>query len=169
MSASYLIILLPLNYISRLGYKQAVLIDYPNTRSYNYDVEVFMMENNVPREKWLYPDRCMKKWLGWILSDHSAYMEEASISERPVEPKPEQSQETISDILEDAGQNAKIVAVQIGTPYDDRLLPDIEGAVIGHWDDQVYLQLKNGDTQSINAADIRNVALLNPDRWWALA
>ena len=92
MSASYLIILLPLNYISRLGYKQAVLIDYPNTRSYNYDVEVFMMENNVPREKWLYPDRCMKKWLGWILSDHSAYMEEASISERPVEPKPEQSQ-----------------------------------------------------------------------------
>ena len=49
------------------------------------------MENNVPREKWLYPDRCMKKWLGWILSDHSAYMEKASISERPVEPKPEQS------------------------------------------------------------------------------
>ena len=46
------------------------------------------MENNVPREKWLYPDRCMKKWLGWILSDHSAYMEKASISERPVEPKP---------------------------------------------------------------------------------
>ena len=80
-----------------------------------------------------------------------------------------QSQETISDILEDAWQNAKIVAVQIGTPYDDRLLPDIEGAVIGHWDDQVYLQLKNGDTQSINVADIRNVALLNPDRWWALA
>lgn len=128
-----------------------------------------MMENNVPKEKWLYPDRGMKKWLGWILSDHSAYMEKASISERPVEPKPEQSQETISDILEDAWQNAKIVAVQIGTPYDDRLLPDIEGAVIGHWDDQVYLQLKNGDTQSINAADIRNVALLNPDRWWALA
>ena len=78
------------------------------------------MENNVPQEKWLYPDRCMKKWLGWILSDHSAYMEKASISERPVEPKPEQSQETISDILEDAWQNAKIVAVQIGTPYDDR-------------------------------------------------
>lgn len=128
-----------------------------------------IMENNVPREKWLYPDRCMKKWLGWILSDHSAYMEEASISERPVEPKPEQSQETISDILEDAWQNAKIVAVQVGTPYDERLLPDIEGAVIGHWDDQVYLQLKNGDTQSIDAADIRNVALLNPDRWWALA
>lgn len=25
------------------------------------------MENNVPREKWLYPDRGMKKWLGWIL------------------------------------------------------------------------------------------------------
>jgi len=88
---------------------------------------------------------------------------------RPGEPKPERSQETISDILEDAWQNAKIVAVQIGTPYDDRLLPDIEGAVIGHWDDQVYLQLKNGDTQSVNAADIRNVALLNPDRWWALA
>ena len=39
------------------------------------------MENNVPQEKWLYPDRCMKKWLGWILSDHSAYMEKASISE----------------------------------------------------------------------------------------
>ena len=67
-----------------------------------------IMENNVPREKWLYPDRCMKKWLGWILSDHSAYMEKASISERPVEPKPEQSQETISDILEDAWQNAKL-------------------------------------------------------------
>ena len=126
------------------------------------------MENNVPREKWLYPDRCMKKWLGWILSDHSAYMEEAAISEQPVQPKPEQTQETINGVLEDAWQNSKIVAVQIGTPYDDRLLPDIEGAVIGHWDDQVYLQLKTGEMKSINAAEIRNVQLLNPDRWWAL-
>lgn len=127
------------------------------------------MENNVPREKWLYPDRGMKKWLGWILSDHSAYMEEASISERPVQPKLEQSQEIISDILEDAWQNAKIVAVHVGTPNDEHLLPDIEGAVIGRWDDQVYLQLKTGEMQSIDAAEIRNVQLLNPDRWWALA
>lgn len=93
------------------------------------------MENNIPREKWLYPDRCMKKWLSWIPSDHSAYMKKASISERSVEPKPEQSQETISDILKDTWQNAKIAAVQVGTPYYDQLLPDIEGAVIGHWDD----------------------------------
>ncbi|POE40582.1 DNA-directed RNA polymerase beta subunit [Lacticaseibacillus paracasei] len=127
------------------------------------------MENNVPREKWLYPDRCMKKWLGWILSDHSAYMEEAAISEQPAQPKPEQSQEIISDVLEDAWENAKIVAVQVGTPNDEHLLPDIEGAVIGRWDDQVYLQLKTGEMQSIDAAEIRNVQLLNPDRWWALA
>ncbi|WP_338321794.1 DNA-directed RNA polymerase subunit beta [Lacticaseibacillus paracasei] len=103
-----------------------------------------------------------------MFSNHSDFTEAVSISGRPVEPKPEQYQETISNTLEDAWQNAKIVVVQIGTPYDDRLLPDIEGTVIGHWDDQVYLQIKNGDTQSINAADIWNVALLNPDRWWAL-
>lgn len=96
-------------------------------------------------------------------------MEKAAISEQPVPPKPEQSQETISDVLEDAWQNAKIVAVQVGKPYDEHLLPDIEGAVIGRWDDQVYLQLKTGEIQSIDAADIRNVQLLNPDRWWALA
>lgn len=55
--------------------------------------KVYIMENNVAREKWLYPDCCMKKWFGWILSDHSTYGEETSISEYPV--KPEQSQETI--------------------------------------------------------------------------
>ena len=107
------------------------------------------MENNVPRERWLYPDRGMKKWLGWILSDHATFMEDATVSETPVDPKPQQSPETISDVLEDAWQNAKIVAIQMGTIYNDGLLPDVEGAVIGYWDDQVYLQQKTGDVKAL--------------------
>lgn len=126
------------------------------------------MENNVPRERWLYPDRGMKKWLGWILSDHATFMEDATVSETPVDPKPQQSPETISDVLEDAWQNAKIVAIQMGTIYNDGLLPDVEGAVIGYWDDQVYLQQKTGDVKALSTTDIRNVQLLNPDKWWAL-
>ncbi|POD88767.1 hypothetical protein S101258_00481 [Lactiplantibacillus plantarum subsp. plantarum] len=33
------------------------------------------MERVVPREKWLYDDRGMMKWMGWILAGHSAYLE----------------------------------------------------------------------------------------------
>lgn len=45
---------------------------------------------------------------------------------------------------------------------------DVMGAVIGYWDDQVYLQQKTGDVKALSTTDIRNVQLLNPDKWWAL-
>ncbi|WP_288530584.1 hypothetical protein [uncultured Lactiplantibacillus sp.] len=35
------------------------------------------MERVVPCEKWLYDDRGMMKWMGWILAGHSAYLEGA--------------------------------------------------------------------------------------------
>lgn len=49
------------------------------------------MERSVSEVLCLYPDRGMQKWLGWILSDHSAYMEDQPYSETPVAFEEEQN------------------------------------------------------------------------------
>ena len=123
------------------------------------------MENNVPQSLWLYVDRGMKKRLGWILSDHSAYMEEQANYDQPISPKSLQSEAVFDQRLQEAWQQSEVVAIQLNYSPDGLLSPDIEGAVLGHQENQVYLQQKSGRSQPVSVEDIRHVSLLDSESW----
>ncbi|MGE9133521.1 DNA-directed RNA polymerase subunit beta [Lacticaseibacillus paracasei] len=125
------------------------------------------MENNVPQSRWLYADRGMKKWLGWILSDHSAYLEDQANYERPVSPKSLQCEAVIDQRLQEAWQQSEVVAIQLNYSLDGLLSPDIEGTVLGYQENQVYLQQKSGRSQPVSVEDIRHVSLLDSVSWWS--
>lgn len=74
--------------------------------------------NNVPRERWLYNDRGMAKWMGWLLSDHSAYLNEAAKSDLPAAPLSEMTAEDIDSTLQNAWLNSKAVSIQLAPLYD---------------------------------------------------
>lgn len=124
------------------------------------------MERNVPRELWLCPDRGMKKWLGWILSDHSAYMESQAIDEKPTPEKPEQKASVIDQILQTAWEQGQVVAIQLNALYDGQYRRDLEGPILGYADGQIYLQRKDGLVLPVQVEDIRHIDVLDATKWW---
>lgn len=124
------------------------------------------MERNVPREQWLYPDRGMAKWLGWILSDHSAYMEEESVFERPLLPKSEMSAVEIDGLLQQAWEQSELISVQKNVEQDQRFEPDIQGALVGFNHGIIYIQGKDNQAQEVAVAEIRHIELLDAKKWW---
>lgn len=124
------------------------------------------MERNVPRELWLYPDRGMKKWLGWILSDHSAYMESQAIDERSTLEKPEQKTNVIDQVLQASWEQGQVVAIQLNTLYDGQYRRDLEGPILGYADGQIYLQRKDGLVLPVQVEDIRHIDILDATEWW---
>lgn len=122
--------------------------------------------NNVPKERWLYNDRGMAKWMGWLLSDHSAYLNEATKSDLPEAPLTEMTAEDIDSALQSAWLNSKAVSIQLAPLYDSKFLPLIEGAVIGCTEGQVNLLQKDTTIRTIDVADIRHVDVLAAEKWW---
>lgn len=124
------------------------------------------MEQIVPREKWLYNDRGMMKWMGWLLSDHSAFMENAKGKERTHLVKPEMSWTKINGNLKIAWERSEMVVVQLNTIENSAYSPEIKGTVIGFNAGQIYLLMEDGDTRLIHVEDIRYVELANNIKWY---
>lgn len=128
---------------------------------------VILMAQVVPREKWLYDDRGMIKWMGWILSDHSAYMESESQQAQPREVKPEMPAAEISANLEAAWKSGQTVLIQSDTLENNCFTAEYQGVVAGYQGDQVYLQLANDSVKFFHLDEIRYVELVAADKWWA--
>lgn len=127
---------------------------------------VILMAQVVPREKWLYDDRGMIKWMGWILSDHSAYMEQASQQARPREIKPEMSVDQISANLQTAWERKQAVVLQSDTLENNCFTAEYQGQVVGYQGDQIYLQLANDSVKFFHLDELRYVALQTAEKWW---
>lgn len=125
------------------------------------------MEQIVPREKWLYNDRGMMKWMGWLLSDHSAFMENAKGKELVHPAKPEMDEEKINNQLQQAWNNSNEVSIQINVLENDSYLPEFIGRVVGFDSGQIYLQLSEGETKLLHVEEIRSVELIKNGKWWA--
>lgn len=125
------------------------------------------MERIVPREKWLYDDRGMIKWMGWILSDHSAYMEGASQQAQPREVKPEMAAAEISANLQTAWKSGQTVLIQSDTLENNCFTAEYQGTVAGYQGDQIYLQLANDSVKFFHLDEIRYVELQAAEKWWS--
>ena len=110
----------------------------------------------------VYRDRGMKKWAGFILSEHTLEQEKYEKAKKKVNlPKPQMSPEDIYTTMQQAQIKNKRIAVQ-------REAVDIEG---NYYDDVVGL-LKGADsrgiyigTTRIDFDEIRNVELVDHTKW----
>lgn len=124
------------------------------------------MERNVPRDQWLYDDRCMEKWQGWILADHSAFLESEDKRLQPKRPKPEMTKDEINQVLEQAYVKSQVVEVQENTEYNGQYENCISGAIVGFSMGQLYLQRNTGKIMTIIVDDLRNAEMIDAEKWW---
>lgn len=136
-------------------------------RSYNGGIKVGeFMENIVPREKWLYNDRGMMNWMGWILADHSAYLESEQKHQQINPVKPEMTIAEINRLLQSNWQQRMAITIQLNVIRQDWYAPAVTGTVVGFNDECTYLQLTDGALKAVKVQTIRNVSLADRTKWW---
>ncbi|RRK10836.1 DNA-directed RNA polymerase subunit beta [Lactiplantibacillus garii] len=124
------------------------------------------MENIVPREKWLYDDRGMMKWMGWLLSDHSAYLESAARQRAGAPIEPQLSRQTINERLQTAWQSVNVIELQVNTLVNNHYPPLLTGVIVGFNAGTLAVQTGDGVIKTVGVANVRWVALVATEKWW---
>ena len=103
-----------------------------------------------------YQDRGMKKWQGFMLSDHIATLNRDKEEKAKVYTEKETMSEVeISQVLLQAFANNKVVAVQLKEKtLDKKIQPDIVGLVKGYDGDKIVI----GDNE-IELSNINNIKI----------
>lgn len=125
-----------------------------------------MANYDVPREKWLYPDRGMMKFMGFFMSDHTVYMEDQSKVETPILPRSVQTDVQIRQLLAQAYLESRQVNIQLASYHDGQLLPDIVGNIIGYNQDQIVLSDSQDTIRQLEITAIRNLQLADTSKWY---
>ena len=104
-----------------------------------------------------YQDRGMKKWQGFMLSDHIATLNRDKEEKAKVYSEKDTMSETeVSQVLLQAFANNKIVAVQLKEKtLDKKIQPDIVGLVKGYEDDKIIIGDNKVELSDINHIEIR--------------
>ena len=103
-----------------------------------------------------YQDRGMKKWQGFMLSDHIATLNRDKEEKATVYAEKDTMSETeVSQVLLQAFANNKIVSVQLKEKtLDKKIQPDIVGLVKGYEGDKIII----GDTE-VELSNINNIEI----------
>lgn len=103
-----------------------------------------------------YQDRGMKKWQGFMLSDHIATLNRDKEEKAKVYTEKDTMSETeVSQVLLQAFANNKTVAVQLKEKnLDKKIQPDIVGLVKGYEGDKIVI----GDTE-VELSNINNIEI----------
>lgn len=103
-----------------------------------------------------YQDRGMKKWQGFMLSDHIAAINRDKEEKAKVYTEKETMSETeISQVLLQAFANNKTIAVQIKEKtLDKKIHPDIIGIVKGYEENQIVIGNSKIELDNINNIQI---------------
>ena len=103
-----------------------------------------------------YQDRGMKKWQGFMLSDHIATLNRDKEEKAKVYAEKDTMSETeVSQVLLQAFANNKVVAIQLKEKtLDKKIQPDIVGLVKGYDEDRIVI----GDTE-VELSNINNIEI----------
>ena len=98
----------------------------------------------------------MKKWQGFMLSDHIATLNRDKEEKAKVYSEKDTMSETkVSEILLRAYANSKVVSVQLKEKtLDNKIQPDIVGLVKGYKGDRIVI----GDTE-VELSNINNIQI----------
>lgn len=121
---------------------------------------------DVPPTRWLYPDRGMAKWLGWLLSDHSAAMATGAAAEQAVPELAPMTQGEVRACLANAYAQTAPVTIQRGDRIDGELRRPVTGTVLGLVGDQVQLLVDDGRVLTVALTALRHASLAATDKWW---
>ena len=104
-----------------------------------------------------YQDRGMKKWQGFMLSDHIATLNRDKEEKAKVYSEKDTMSETeVSQVLLQAFANNKIVAVQLKEKtLDKKIQPDIVGLVKGYEGDKIVIGNNEVELSNINNIQIQ--------------
>ena len=104
-----------------------------------------------------YQDRGMKKWKGFMLSDHIVELNKDKEEQAKVySEKDTMSEVEISQVLLQAFANNKVVAVQFKEKtLDKKIQPDIVGLVKGYNGDKIVISDVEVELSNINHIEIR--------------
>ena len=103
-----------------------------------------------------YQDRGMKKWQGFMLSDHIATLNRDKEEKAKVySEKDTMSEAEVSQVLLQAYANNKVVSVQLKEKtLDKKIQPDIVGLVKGYNEDKIVI----GNTE-VELSDINHIQI----------
>lgn len=103
-----------------------------------------------------YQDRGMKKWQGFMLSDHIATLNRDKEEKAKVYSEKDTMSETeVSQVLLQAFANNKMVSVQLKEKtLDKQIQPDIVGHVKGYHGDKIII-----DNSEIELSNINNIEI----------
>ena len=104
-----------------------------------------------------YQDRGMKKWQGFMLSDHIATLNRDKEEKAKVYTEKETMSEVeISQVLLQAFANNKVVSVQLKEKtLDKKIQPDIVGLVKGYDQDKIIIGDNKIELSNINNIEIQ--------------
>ena len=104
-----------------------------------------------------YQDRGMKKWQGFMLSDHIAALNKDKENNAKVyTEKDSMSEADISQVLLQAFANNKVVSVQLKEKtLDKKIQPDIVGLLKGYEVDKIIIGDNKVELSDINHIEIR--------------
>ncbi|MBI0032712.1 hypothetical protein [Lactobacillus sp. M0396] len=104
-----------------------------------------------------YQDRGMKKWQGFMLSDHIATLNRDKEEKAKIYSEKDTMSETeVSQILLQAFANNKSVSVQLKEKtLDKKIQPDIVGLVKGYNEDKIVIGNTEVELSDINHIEIR--------------
>ncbi|WP_027109207.1 hypothetical protein [Lacticigenium naphthae] len=113
-----------------------------------------------------YQDRGMKKWEGFILSDHMEMKQQYDKKEAFVaEAKPKQELEEMAIMLQQAYAQRKTVAIQTDFIVNGQYEADVVGIVTGFHAQTIYVQTAE-DLIAIELELIRNVEIPTHKKWY---
>lgn len=103
-----------------------------------------------------YQDRGMKKWQGFMLSDHIATLNRDKEEKAKVyTEKDAMSEVEISQVLLQAFANNKVVVVQLKEKtLDKKIQPDVVGLVKGYEGDKIIISNSQVELNNINHIQI---------------
>ena len=104
-----------------------------------------------------YQDRGIKKWQGFMLSDHIAALnKDKENNAKEYSKKDTMSETEISQVLLQAFANNKVVSVQLKEKtLDKKIQPDIVGLVKGYEDDKIIIGDTEVELSNINHIEIQ--------------
>lgn len=113
-----------------------------------------------------YKDRKMAKWEGFILSDHTEWLETVdAYQKRDRSPKERQSAELISQRLEHSFEQKRFIAIQLDFVENGQYEDDVAGVVKGFENHSVHIQTQE-DFVSIAFDLIRHVSFPDSGKWF---
>jgi hypothetical protein len=106
----------------------------------------------------LYNDRKMKKWQGFMLTEHNAELRKQKENSKEIVQRKQQDLSEITSLLEHSYKYKTILSIQLNITENGNFSKDLVGFIGGYDEEYLYLVSKHKQHR-ITVAQIRNIVV----------